>query len=194
MSEPTLGPRLMPSLLDRLTDADAAGYGVAVGYSEAQMREAVKRDLADLLNAKVADPAVARDCPAKPKAGERPGPACYGTGLRSGPVCGTCCPELGRSVVGYGLPDLTTYDATDRSQCEAIARLIERVIAAHEPRLRGVRVVVPRQPFDAVSRELHFRVEASLNVDPASPIGFETVLELISGQAKIDPPAGRKPA
>lgn len=194
MSAPNLGPRLMPSLLDRLADPGSAGYGVAVGYSEAQMREAVKRDLADLLNARLADTAVAGDCPAKPLPGEPKRAACYGTGLRTGAVCGTCCPELKRSVVGYGLPDLTAYDATDRTQCEAIARLIEGVIAAHEPRLRGVRVSVPPRPFDAVTRELHFQVDAALNVDPASPIGFETVLQLISGEAKVDPPAGRKPA
>ena len=189
MSAPELGPRLVPSLLDRLTDPDAGGYGEAVGYSEAQMRAAVKRDLADLLNAKLADGSVARECPEKPRPGEPRRAACYGTGLRDGAVCGTCCPELKRSVIGYGLPDLTQYDAHDRGKCEEIARVVERVIAAHEPRLAGVRVTVPRQPFDQVTRELRFTVEAALAVDAASRVEFATVLELITGQAKIDPPA-----
>lgn len=192
MSSPDLGPRLMPSLMDRLTDADAAGYGVAVGYSEAQMREAVKRDLADLLNAKLADAAVARDCPVKQPPGEPRKALCYGTGKPDGAVCGICCPELKASLLSYGLPDLTTYDATDKAQCEEIARVIERVIARHEPRLAGVRVIVPRQPFDSVTRELHFHVEATLATDSASRLEFETVLQLISGEARIDPPAGRK--
>ena len=70
--------------------------------------------------------------------------------------------------------------------------MIERVIARHEPRLAGVRVTVPRQAFDAVARELHFQVEATLAADNASRMEFATVLQLISGKAEIDPPTGRK--
>ncbi len=190
---PDLGRRLMPSLMDRLTDPDSAGYGVAVGYSETQMREAVKRDLVDLLNAKLADPTLTRECPDMPRPGEPRAAKCYGTGLRTGAVCGTCCPELKSSVLAYGLPDLTTYDATDKSQCEEIARAVEQVIARHEPRLANVRVVVPKQPLDPMTRELRFQVEATLAADPANQLSFTTVLELVSGQATIDPPS-RKPA
>lgn len=178
--------------MDRLTDTDSAGYGVAVGYSGAQMREAVKRDLADLLNAKLADTAVARDCPVKQSPGEPKKALCYGTGKADGAVCGTCCPELKSSLLSYGLPDLTTYDATDKAQCEEIARVIERVIARHEPRLAGVRVIVPRQPFDSVHRELHFQVEAILATDTMNRLEFETVLQLISGEARIDSPGARR--
>ena len=182
------GRKLMPSLLDRLT-GDAREREVEVGVTELQMRESVKRDLADLLNAKLSDPALSRDCPHKPKPGEPKAAVCYGTGKRDGAVCGTCCPELKSSVLAYGLPDLTTYDATERGACEQIARLIEKIIARHEPRLVGVKVVVPKQPFDAVSRELRYELTAVLAADPANRLSFVTVLEMVSGEAKIDPPA-----
>jgi type VI secretion system protein ImpF len=189
MPAPDLGPRYVPSLLDRLTDPDAAGHGVAVGYSAAQMAQAVKDDLSDLLNAKLGEPDLARDCPVKPRPGEPRTAACYGTGRRAGPVCGTCCPELRRSLLSYGLPDLSAYDATSEQACWALARVIEGVISQHEPRLRNVRVTVPRNAFNAVTRELHFHVEAALAADAASRLDFATVLELVSGEAKVDPPA-----
>ena len=65
MPDPFQG--LMPSVLDRLIDAESAGTPTRQGYTLSQMEDAVRRDLEDLLNTR--RPVVAHFelfCPAIP--------------------------------------------------------------------------------------------------------------------------------
>jgi type VI secretion system lysozyme-like protein len=72
-------PRLLPSILDRLTDAESMG-GQLAGYDHRQMFDAVRADLEDLLNTRQ----TLLDVPDE-------------------------FVETRRSVATYGLPDLTRY-------------------------------------------------------------------------------------
>ena len=78
---------LMPSLLDRLIDPDAAGTSWRRGYGPAQMAEAVQRDLEDLLNTRQTHAGLSPEFE-----------------------------EVGSSIVAYGLPDLISLQADSPEQ------------------------------------------------------------------------------
>ncbi len=127
--------------------------GSARGYDHRQMIDVVRRDLEDLLNTRLSS-----DVP----------PAFV---------------EVSRSVVTYGLPDLSAVSADTSEQRADIGRLIERIIERHEPRLRNVRARLV-EGFGG-TQTVRFQIHAELNVDPAPEVGFETVLELMTGHASI---------
>ena len=150
---------LLPSVLDRLIDADSGGTAWRRGYGVEQMVAAVRRDLEDLLNTRQTHAGLAPDFP-----------------------------EVSRSVLGYGLPDFTSLSAITPQEREEIGRVIEAAVVTFEPRLRDVRAFLV-EPGDGQQRSLKFRIEARLNVDPAPGVAFDTVLELTTGHYSIQPAA-----
>ena len=91
--------------------------------------------------------------------------------------------EVNNSIVTYGLPDLSSASADTSEQRGDIGKLIERVIERFEPRLRNVRARLV-EGFGG-SQTVRFQIHAELNVDPAPEVGFETILELMTGHASI---------
>ncbi len=146
---------LLPSLLDRLIDPDSGGTLGHRGYSLEQMIDAVRRDLEDLLNTRRTNPWIGKDFV-----------------------------EVQRSIEAYGIPDLASINAYTPQQQEEIGRMIERIINLFEPRLREVRatMLALKNPHE---RNVRFRVDARLVLDPAPEVAFETVLELTTGHASI---------
>src|SRR3954469_19814831 len=104
---------LMPSLVDRLIDPDAGGTAARRGYSVEEMVQAVHRDLEELLNTRQTLVGIPQDC----------------------------AEEL-RSVVVYGLPDLPSLEAYTAAQRPAIGRVLEGIIARHEPRLKHIKATL----------------------------------------------------
>jgi type VI secretion system protein ImpF len=160
---------LKPSVLDRLTDADSAGTAGRRGYGVRQMEEAVRRDLEDLLNTRRPPD---RDADGQP----------YFGGLE----------EVPRSIANYGLRDLARPDALNDALRAELARHIEEVITAFEPRLRDVRVrvrntdeVKQARKNDFKQTALYFHIEGRLDLDPAPAVAFETVLELTKGHHQV---------
>ncbi len=154
MAQLDLPSALMPSLKDRLLDPDSMGTSARPGYSLRQILESVRDDLEQLLNTR-----------------------------RSHRVLETEYAELARSIVTYGLPDLTSLDTSTPSNQAEIGHILEQIITLHEPRLRKVRATLVK------SRDIEFRVlfhiDAELRVDPAPEVAFETVVELMTGHASI---------
>ena len=156
MPPPAEHPRLLPSFIDRLLDPESMG-GRLAGYDHMQMMDAVRGDVEDLLNARL----TATDLPPEFE-------------------------ETAKSLVAFGLPDLSGYDVSTRASRDGLARVVITAIERFEPRLRRVRVSV----IDDKSKgglSIRFRIEAELNVDPAPEVGFETVLELTTGRATVTP-------
>ena len=150
---------LQPSILDRLVDPESAGTTILTGYTVEKMYAAVLRDLEDLLNTVH----TARDIP----------------------------PELvdvRDSIVGYGLPDLTSVESISSDQRSAIARTIRKAIERFEPRLRAVKVTMVKHD-DAVHMSLKFRIDGRLAVDPAPDVAFDTILEVGTGKYLVTPAA-----
>jgi type VI secretion system protein ImpF len=157
MSQMDSDQALMPSIVDRLIDPDSGGTLWRRGYGPEQMMDAVRRDLEDLLNTRQSHVGLSRDFV-----------------------------ETHHSIVGYGLPDLTSLNAITQQQREEIGRLIEDVVMRFEPRLRDVRATLVDSDADK-NRMLRFRVDARLCLDPAPEVAFDTVLELISGHYTVKP-------
>ena len=151
---------LLPSILDRLIDPDAGGTAWRRGYGVEQMVEAVHRDLEDLLNTRQSH-----------------------DGLPEG------FSEVGRSVFGYGLPDLASLSAVTPEQRREIGRVLEAVIARFEPRLRDPRATLLQPEGAKLEPTVSFRIEAKLCVEPAPEVAFDTVLELTTGHYSIKPSA-----
>lgn len=148
---------LMPSLLDRLIDPDSAGTAWLRGYGLAQVLDAVRRDIEDLLNTRQSQ-------------GDFP------EGYA----------EVPRSIVAYGMPDLSTINAASAEQCSEVGRLMEALIAQFEPRLKDVRARLVGTTSDK-DRRLQFHIDARLCVDPSPEVSFDTVVELTTGHAFVKP-------
>jgi type VI secretion system protein ImpF len=148
---------LMPSIIDRLIDADSGGTAWRRGYGIEQMISAVQRDLEDLLNTRQSATGLSEE---------------FG--------------EVQNSIAGYGLPDLTALEAFTTQQRDQIGRVIEATIARFEPRLKDIRATMV-DPGDGKARTVKFRVDARLSVDPAPEVAFDTILELTTGHYSIKP-------
>ena len=146
---------LTPSLLDRLIDARTGGARGQSGYTIEQMTAAVRRDLEDLLNTRQSHADV---------------PPEYA--------------EVLSSIVAYGLPDLTTLPALTPNERAEMATILETLLTRFEPRLRDVRATL-LEDKDERQRTLRFRIEATLAVDPAPPVAFDTLLELSTGHYSV---------
>jgi type VI secretion system protein ImpF len=148
---------LQPSMLDRLIDPDSGGTAARHGYSLDQVRAALQRDLEELLNTRQSHVGL---------------PEAFA--------------ETHRSIIAYGLPDLTSLSAATSQQRAEIGRMIEVVLGYFEPRLRDVRAVL-LDPIDAKERTVRFRVEARLSMEPAPEVAFDTILELSTGHYSVRP-------
>jgi type VI secretion system protein ImpF len=88
--------------------------------------------------------------------------------------------EAPRSVAFYGLPDFTGFSATSPKEQKEMTDRIETAIKNFEPRFLDVKVTL--DPPDNLDRQLKFRIEARLDVDPVpEPIAFDSVLQLGGG-------------
>jgi type VI secretion system protein ImpF len=93
--------------------------------------------------------------------------------------------ELERSLVNYGIPDVTGLDLAGARNRQDFQRLLEAVIRRSEPRFKTVTV----EMFDNVNpldRTLRFRIDALLYAEPApEPVVFDSALEPATGNVEI---------
>lgn len=154
MAQLDLPAVLLPSLKDRLLDPDSMGSKGQSGYSLREIFDSVRQDLEELLNTR-----------------------------RSRQVLERQYPEVAKSIVSYGMPDLSSIDTSTPGKHEAIGPIIEKIITQHEPRLRKVRATLIRTR--ALELRVLFHIDAELCVDPSPQVAFETVVELTTGHASI---------
>jgi len=150
---------LLPSVLDRLID-DSPGDTREAARSRAQvlreLKQSVRRDLENLLNTRW-----------------RP------TGW-PGDLA-----ELERSLVGYGIPDITAAELAQPGSREDFRRTIEALIRRFEPRFKSVRVEI-RTNAEPLDRTLRFRVDAVLYAEPApEPVSFDSAVEPATGTVEV---------
>lgn len=142
--------RFLPSLLDRLIDADPASPAEPLrpSYSLDELEESVARDVESLLNAR------------------------RGAGRQA--IAGLA--QGRRSTLAYGLEDFSAMSLASGADRAAICRAIERALADHEPRLRDARV----EPgaHGAGQRGAVFTIAATLAVHPLrEPLSLEATLQ-----------------
>jgi type VI secretion system protein ImpF len=143
--------RLIPPLLDRLLDDDP---GVQVEadfrYGEDALIASVARDLTDLFNTRRSPPQLPLDCP-----------------------------EAEKSVLAYGLPDLTNLNPRSERDRVLLLQIMEDAVRAFEPRLTRVRLELAGE--EPLSGHLRFRLDALLKLVPRPiEVTFDTVLQSAS--------------
>lgn len=150
--------RITPSVLDRLLDFEPDMSREAPKSRSKSLRElklSVRRDLEWLLNS--------RSFPEE--IDER-------------------LEEVKKSVVVYGLPDITGISAKNHNEQKRLTKALENAIRIFEPRFLDLKVTL--EPVSNIDRMLRFRIEARLNVEPSpEPIAFDTVLQLGSGEFEV---------
>ena len=95
------------------------------------------------------------------------------------------CPEVKRSLLCFGLPDISSITLQDPGDEHKLLRSLEEAIEIFEPRLAHARVT-SKEPFRSGQQAITFHVEAVLMVDPAPErISFDTVLEITKGAYSV---------
>lgn len=154
--------RLLPSLLDRITDDDPSRKGPEsdrFSFGIERYREAVFRDLSWLLNSV---------SPARPEEIEG-------------------FPEVQSSVLNYGMPPLSGSVAAGMDP-RRLQEAIREVVRRFEPRIlpEGLRVTVSTDKDAMTRRALTFRVEGVLWSQPVPEhIYLRTELDLESGHVLV---------
>jgi type VI secretion system protein ImpF len=146
----------MPSVLDRLTNPDSLGTRANPGFTIAELITAVRRDVEELFNTRQNQD---KDI--------------------------DLYPMLADSVYRFGLPEVVSLQASSPEDRLKIARMLERAISRHEPRLSNVRVKLVTDEKSTRNSTLNYRIEARVRLDPAPEIVFETLLELATGQTQV---------
>lgn len=126
---------IVQSLLDRLIDDDPHGGSLAHETERdavIRYKVALRRDLENLLNTKR---------PWLPAADRYPG--------------------LERTIIGYGIPDLSTEDISIPAVRDRTRRIIAQVIREHEPRLTDIEIDMDEGP---TSRGIRLRISAVLRI------------------------------
>ena len=136
MPSPSSAPRLLPSILDRLTDPESMG-GLVAGYDPREMMDAVRADLEELLNTR----RTSLDVPPEFE-------------------------QVRNSIVTYGLPDLAGFNVGPQGHAAELARVIAEVVARNEPRLIKVKVAVVRGPAGAKSVKFHIEAALNMDPAP----------------------------
>lgn len=158
-----LRDRLVPSLLDRLTDNDPLGKVESREnrlLSISSLRNSVLRDLGSLFNATCLD---------------------VNEELED-------YPEIKRSVLNYGLPALSGHCASG-TDMKGLERQIRLAIINFEPRLIADSLIVKAQS-DSKGLDHHnlvsFKISAQLWAQPAPvELTLQTDIDMESGQCRI---------
>jgi type VI secretion system protein ImpF len=162
MAELTQKERLQPSLLDRLTDDERENRQESRDkrvLSPARLRECVRRDLTWLLN--TTHLAALEDLQAHP--------------------------EVQRSVLNYGMPDLAGRTSSS-IDIRSLERMLVKVIADFEPRLlkSSVKVKVVADPEKMNHNAMCFSIEAELWAQPLPlRLFLRTDIDLETGTVNV---------
>ena len=150
--------------MDRLTarPVDKPESAYFSGMDVRELKAAVARDLAWLLNTRVWLPYDDAD-------------------LRG-------LDEASESILTYGIPDLSTFSWDNALDRRKIASIVEKVIRTFEPRLLGRSVKVEILPTESTADfSVKLRIEAILQVDPISEhVAFDSVAEFGGGGIFIE--------
>lgn len=162
MAELTTQERLQPSLLDRLTDDEPGKLEESREkrvISATRLRDCVTRDVSWLLNCVSLDVSVDLDD----------------------------YPEVARSVLNFGIPDLTGVSLSGINS-ETLQRQIKEVILAFEPRLTAstLRVTVNSNQKRMDRQALMFNIESEMWAQPI-PLNLylKTEVDLETGNFKV---------
>ena len=167
MADLSLKERLQPSLLDRLTDHEPGNPEETREqrvFSLSRLREAVLRDLTWLLNT---------------------------TNLEAGQDL-EAYPDVTRSVVNYGVPDLSGISVSG-TDVPGLERALRQAIAVFEPRILrdSLRVRLEINETQMSQNAITFLIEGELWAEPVPlRLYLKSEIDLDTGEATVSGHAG----
>jgi len=151
--------KLRPSVLDRLLDNEPHNQterDLDDHQLLIQLRSSIRRDLESLLNT--------RFHIAEP---------------------GDEFPQLEKSLLNYGLPDLATVNIIDIDKRNEFTRALEKTLIYFEPRFKSVKVSFLERD-DHTDRTLRFRIDAVIYADPLPEIVvFDSIFESVTRTVNV---------
>jgi type VI secretion system protein ImpF len=167
LADLSLKERLQPSLLDRLTDHEPGNPEETREqrvFSLSRLREAVLRDLTWLLNT---------------------------TNLEAGQDL-EAYPDVTRSVVNYGVPDLSGISVSG-TDVPGLERALRQAIAVFEPRILrdSLRVRLEINETQMSQNAITFLIEGELWAEPVPlRLYLKSEIDLDTGEATVSGHAG----
>lgn len=148
--------QLLAPLMDRLLNDSKTSTYARPQAVIAQIRESVRRDLESLFNTRSCTHSPARQYT-----------------------------HLQKSLLNFGLPDLTTINFSSKDDRKNFCSQVESVIKNYEPRVKSAKVSIGDK-VDVEDPTIRFRVEAVLHVSPSDEtIVFDSAFNPISHAVDI---------
>jgi len=96
------------------------------------------------------------------------------------------CPHAARSILNYGLTDVTSH-SVEENAVEDIMGELRRVLSQYEPRLKGSSITIERDAsIDSSLMNIRFIIQAEMYATPVDvPVEFIAELELESGKFRV---------
>jgi len=147
--------RITPSVLDRLIDYEpelSREPLASRSKSLRQLKDAVKRDLEQLLNTR-----------------------------QSGDWLPPDLKELNNSLAAYGLPDFTSFSVKSPSEQDRLRLALETALTTFEPRLEDINVTILQMGDLQRSLHFRIDARLRVEPAP-EPVTFDAMLQLGSGE------------
>lgn len=147
------------SILDRLIDKEPDSKAESVQYralTSGKLREAIERDLENLLNTR-----------------------CF---PEEYPVS---CTEVRKSLLLYGVPDFISRTISSMSARSELRQEIERTITFFEPRLRNISVRIESSVSGERRLKFKIEAVLQIDGDLAEPVSFDTYFDSNRGEYSI---------
>jgi len=94
-------------------------------------------------------------------------------------------PELEKSLLNYGLPDLATVNIIDIDKRLEFTRALEKTLRYFEPRFKSVKVSFLDRA-DNTDRTLRFRIDAVIYADPLpESVVFDSIFESVTRTVNV---------
>jgi type VI secretion system protein ImpF len=150
---------LVPSVLDRLLDNEPdVSREAPRNHSQilADLKLSLRRDLENLLNTRC---------------------RCL--------IWPSDLTELDKSLVNFGVPDITGADLGATKNREQFCRSLQAILRQYEPRFKTVTVQLQTNA-DPLDRTLRFRIDGLVHADPApEPVIFDSAMKPATGDFEV---------
>ena len=94
--------------------------------------------------------------------------------------------EVKKSILNYGIPDLTSLNLTSESGLSVFCRDVETIIKHFEPRFEQVKVSPLKAQEKGLNKTIRFRIDALMISDPAPEVViFDSELESASRNVSL---------
>lgn len=152
--------KLRPSILDRLLDNEpgsAMDRDPDQHHKLKQLRDSVRRDLENMLNTRFRMVEPSKEYP-----------------------------ELKKSLLNYGLPDLATINIFDKIRRQEFIDHLETLLTEFEPRFKSVKISFMENKNTA-DKTLRFKIDAVLYADPSPEVVvFDSTLEPVTRTVNVE--------